>query len=395
MKGRITKRSVDALEHPVPGRVLWDDRLAGFGVKPNPNGRKAYLYQYRMGGRDTPTRTITLGYHGEGLTADQARQLASEIAWKRANGIDEQQERKAKTAGGSDLAFDNYVEFFADRYLARKWERRGAEAARLLRREAKPHFQATKISDIHKRDVTALLDKLEARPGIATNTAAAMRRMFNWAIERGDLESSPMDRIALPAKPPSRSRFLDDSEIAALWRATRAIDHPIMSLTRFLLLTGQRRDEASHIRMCEIDEDTMEWNLPATRTKNKKPHTVPLSNLAREEVFAMRNEGGYLFSVNGERPIQNWSYWKPRLSKLVDTEAGRLLAPWKVHDIRRTVATGMQRIGVATDVIEAFQNRATRTGVAEVYQRHDYAEEKAQAAALWDDHIRSIVGSRA
>jgi integrase len=243
--------------------------------------------------------------------------------------------------------------------------------------------------------VTALFDKLKARPGIAKNTSTALRRLFNWACERGELDHSPMDRVPLPKGPQARERYLDDGELAALWKATLRFDHPYSSLVRSLILLGQRRDEVGSMTWAEIDVDKATWLLAKDRTKNGRAHIVPLSRQALAELQLSPHEEGFLFSVTGEKPLQNWSKLKAKLDKLFDEEAKKAglekPAPWKLHDLRRSVATGMQRLGEHADTVEAFCNRQVREGVAGRYQRHHYEDEKRAAAQKWADHIEGLL----
>jgi integrase len=223
--------------------------------------------------------------------------------------------------------------------------------------------------------------------------------MFNWAVERGELETSPMDRIALPKGPDARDRYLDDGELAALWRATLRLDHAYAHLIRALILLGQRRDEVADMTWEEVDLDRAIWTIPGARTKNAKPHMLPLARQAIEQLKATGTSEGYLFSASGAQPIQNWSYWKRKVDKLFNEELSKaelpVAAPWKVHDLRRSVASGMQRLGEHRDVVEAFSNRQVREGVAAVYQRHDYRTEMEAAAQRWADHVEALLDERA
>jgi integrase len=395
VKQKITKTVATNASYPVPGRVIWDTELSGFGLKVTPTNTKTYIFQYRMGGRGARSRTLTIGRHGSPWTPETARKEAERHFISVRQGIDPQSEKLSAKEDAISLAFDKYVERFVTGCLEKRWPRFKDEGARLLRREAVPHFRATPLPSISKRDVTALFDKLADRPGIAKNTSTVLRRLFNWACQRGDLSASPMDRIVLPEGPGERDRFLDDSEIALVWRATLRLDHPYASLVRSLLLLGQRRDEVGEMTWDEVDLEKGVWFLPPERTKNGKPHSVPLSPAAITELKASPWRGGYVFSVSGDKPIANWSYWKRKLDTLIAKDAQKanvpLPAPWRLHDLRRTVGTGMQRLGEHTDVIEAFCNRQVREGVSGIYQRHDYEMEKRRAAERWSEHVTHVV----
>lgn len=395
MRKKLTKSAVDAAEWPIPGRVIWDTEVKGFGLSVTQKNTKSYIYQYRMGGRGTRSRTLTIGHHGSPWTPDLARKEAERHAISVRQGIDPQSQKLARRSDAVALAFDTYVERFITDYLEVKWPRFHAEGARLLKREAVPHFRSTPLPSISKRDVTALFDRLKKRPGIAKNTSTALRRLFNWACERGELSASPMDRVPLPKGPKARERFLDDDELAALWKATLRLDHPYARLVRALILLGQRRDEVGAMTWEEIDERSATWTLARDRTKNARPHVVPLASQALAELKTSPFKTGYLFSVSGERPLQNWSKLKAKLDPLFEEEAKKARsskpAHWTLHDLRRSVATGMQRLGVHADIVEAFSNRQVREGIAGRYQRHSYEDEKRGAAQRWVDHVEAIV----
>jgi integrase len=158
---------------------------------------------------------------------------------------------------------------------------------------------------------------------------------------------------------------------------------------------GQRRDEVADMTWAEVDLNKAIWTIPGTRTKNGKPHVLPLAQVVIDHLKAAGTKKGYLFTASGDRPIQNWSYWKRKIDKLFASELAeaKLPAPadWTIHDLRRSVATGMQRIGEHGDVIEAFQNRQVRQGNAGRYQRHDYPAEMRAAGQRWADHIGALV----
>lgn len=396
MRKKITKASVDAANYPVEGRVVWDTDLKGFGLKVTPNNTKTYIFQYRMGGRGTRSRTLTIGRHGSPWTPEKARKAAEEHAISVRQGNDPQSQKLTRRSDAEELAFDKYVERFISDHLEAKCRPSHAkEGARLLKKHATPHFRGTPLPSITKRDVTALLDNLRSHPGIAANTCKNLRKMFNWACERGELTQSPMDRMALPKGPAARERYLDDAELAALWRASLHFDHPYASLVRSLILLGQRRDEVGGMTWGELDIPSATWTLRGDRTKNAKQHIVPLSRQALAELKQSPFEEGYLFSITGERPLQNWSKLKRKLDPLFDEEAKKaeLAKPerWTLHDLRRSVATGMQRIGEHADVVEAFSNREVRGGTSGRYQRHAYEQEKRAAAQRWADHVEALV----
>ena len=236
------------------------------------------------------------------------------------------------------------------------------------------------------------------RPAIARLTHATLRKMFRWAVSRGDLDRSPLEGVEPPPPVPSRDRVLSDQEIALVWRGSEELGWPFAGLFRLLLLTGQRRDEVASLNWIELDRIQALWLLPAHRSKNKKPHLVPLS----EQAIAVLDEfvdgedwprQGLVFSTTGKTPVSGFSKAKKRLDEYVATALEpNPLEPWRTHDLRRTVATGLQRLGVRFEVTEAVLNHVSgaRSGIAGVYQRHDWAAEKREALAQWGASVARL-----
>ena len=209
----------------------------------------------------------------------------------------------------------------------------------------------------------------------------------------------------MPSAINKRDRVLSDEEAAAIWRAACEAPSPIGTIVRLLMLTGQRREEVAGMTWAELSEDLATWTIPAMRTKNGIPHLVPLSQTARELLRALHSDrpgvsrartagpGPKLALVfPGERktPFSGWSKAKAAL----DTASG--VSGWWLHDLRRTLATGLQRLSVRLEVTEAVLNHlsGSRAGVVGIYQRHDWAEEKRAALDAWSAHLLAAAGGR-
>lgn len=428
--GVISKRTVDAFN---PGRqaVLWDERDKGFGLLVLPSGSKSYVFQYRIGGRAGKLRRYTIGRHGE-WTPDQARKRAQELRAQVVRGIDpvdaerEQVAERAIARAKADeatrirneLDFSNYVDAFIDRGLPVNIRERTKELyAQSLRNHAAPHLRGKSLPEIEKGDIARLLNKVPGnQPAVRRNVFAVLRILFNWAVSQDDIAVSPMAGMKAPASAQSRDRVLSDEEVALALRAADRFGKPFGPFYRFLFMTGQRRDECSGADWSEFDRDSATWTLSGNRTKNGTAHIVPLSpaivellddlsgQASREERKWLKR--GLIFTTNGETSISGYSRAKARLdAKIAEiaaqdaAEAGNdaepiAVAPWRLHDARRTLATGFQRLGVRFEVTEAVLNHvsgASRAGVAGVYQRHDWAKEKREAICAWSDHLARLL----
>lgn len=401
---RITKATVDKIAPATKDQFLWDDRLSGFGCKITPKGVKTFLYQYRMGGRGSPVRRFTIGKHGA-LTAEQARREAETLALKVAQGIDPQAAKVETTRIAIDLAFAAYVERFHSAYLLSAWPSSHGDALALLRRYAVPVIGNKPLPAITRKDVTAVLAAAQHKVATANLLFATLRRMMRWAVNQGDLERSHMDGMDPPAKAPSRDRVLDDDELILVWKASADLGYPFGPLIRMLILTGARREEVAALDWSELDRDAAIWVLPPKRSKNGVAARQPLSNLAVVELDALALrlgaddwlKSGLVFSTTGETSVSGFSRAKTRLDKAVETlaEKQEKMPPpaWRVHDLRRTLATGLQRLGVRFEVTEAVLNHVSgaKSGVAGIYQRHDWAAEKAAALQAWAEHVSSLM----
>ncbi|MBB3020846.1 integrase [Microvirga lupini] len=383
---KLTKRTIDTLPAPV-GRdeIWWDEDLKGFGLKITPAGRKVFLVQYRPSGDRRNPRKYTIGEYGP-TTPHQARVEAHRVLAERAAGRDPQAEKQiAKRRIASEQVADLAAEFIA-RHASQN--RTAAETTRILDREVLPYWGSWTVAEVRKRDVIALLDRVRERgsPIMANRVLAAVRKFFNWCIGRGILDISPCAGIAVPAREQARHRTLTDSELAAVLEAARSIGFPFGSIVETLILTGQRRDEVGRMTREDLDLERQIWLVPGEHAKNGKPHIVHLNQPCLSVLRSIPQTGDLVFSVNGKVVFQGFSKAKRRLDQISGVE------DWTLHDLRRTVVSGMARLGVAPHVADKILNHQTGTisGVAAVYQRHEFISERRDALHLWGRHVAGL-----
>ena len=395
---RITKTVVDGLAAGGKDRFVWDDELRGFGLRVTGSGAKSYVLQYRMGGREASSRRYTIGKHGSPWTPQTARKEAERLMILVRQGTDPVQADHERRRQAVDLAFDAYVEDFVDLYLKKRWKQWSLGAG-VLKREVVPVLLKKPLPLIKRADLTAVWDRTQDRPAIARLTHATLRKLFRWAVSRGDIDRSPLEGIEAPPPVAARERVLSDDELAMIWAGCEELEHPFAGLIRLLLVTGQRRDEVASLDWSELQRGTCMWQLPSTRAKNGKPHLIPLSSLAISVLDGIAGKKewpsrGFVFSTTGKTPVSGFSKAKRRLDAYICRALGEKAAaePWRLHDLRRTLATGLQRLKVRFEVTEAVLNHVSgsRSGIAGVYQRHDWKKEKAAALAAWGAHLRRI-----
>jgi integrase len=229
----------------------------------------------------------------------------------------------------------------------------------------------------------------DGRGYMANRTLAVLSKFFNWLVARDVLDFSPVTGVERPHQEKARERILTDAELRALWLACDG-DEPFGSALRLLILTGARRNEVSRMTWSELDERWI-WLLPAERSKNGLAHSIPLSTQAQAILMKQpRIDGsGYVFTLDGYTAIRGWEKVKTRLSEKVGIAA----ASWRLHDLRRTCASRMQKLGVPVPVIESALNHTSGTfrGIVGVYQQHDYADEICVAFQKWGDHVERLV----
>ncbi|RYG87180.1 MAG: integrase, partial [Alphaproteobacteria bacterium] len=323
-----------------------------------------------------------------------------------------------------DLAFSTYAKLFVDGHLKTAWKD-WEIGDRLLTAEAVPVLKAKALPAIKRSDIAAVLDRMNDRPAAARLAHATLRKLFKWAVGRGDLERSPMDGMKAPAGVAARDRVLSDHELALVWRGAGTLGYPFAPLFQLLIVTGQRREEVSGLAWGELDRASATWSLPANRAKNGQAHIVPLSPVAMEVLDNLAKSlagcadedaaaepvewprKGLVFTTTGKTPVSGYSKGKTRLDAAIvavaaeDAAAAGAspegVAGWRVHDLRRTMATGFQRLGVRFEVTEAVLNHVSgaKSGVAGVYQRHDWKEEKRTALEAWGRHVASSLNPAA
>jgi len=383
---KLSKTGIGALPASTQDVIWWDTDLKGFGLKVTPAGRKVFLVQYRPTGDRRNPRKYTIGEFGP-VTPHQARTEAQRVLAERSAGRDPQAEKRARKRRIASEQVADLVTEFLDRHAAQN--RSAPETTRIMRREVLPYLGGKTVVEVSKRDVIALLDRVRERgsPIMANRVLAAVRKFFNWCIARGLLDVSPCAGLQAPARESARHRVLSDDELRAVLVSARTLGHPFGAIVAFLALTGQRRDEVGRLMWEHLRLDERLWVIPAEHAKNAKSHIVHLSAPALEVLEGAPRMGALVLSGDGRTVFQGYGKAKARL----DGVSG--VRDWTLHDLRRTVVSGMARLGVAPHVADKILNHQSGTisGVAAVYQRHEFLAERKDTLERWGEHVAGLI----
>lgn len=380
----MTKSAIDSLPVASKDNVYWDAGLPGFGLKVTPKGRKVFVAMYRVGGAGSRLRKYTIGPYGR-VTLPMARAQAKKIFAARLDGRDPAEEKKQSRRRLVVDRIDDLIETYIREHVAQTGSR--SRISNLLRRDVVPHWGTKSLHDIKKRDVSDLVSLIAQRNAHAGHRLLkTLRTFFRWCVGRALIDFSPADGILSNYREVSRDRVLTDEEAAAIILAARQMESPYGGIIELLALTGQRRNEVARLRWDELDENTRTWSIPSSRTKNRKTHIVHLSEQVWQ-VIARRPRGTYVFATTGKYPYSAFAKGKDAIDKLCG------ISNWRVHDLRRTVVSGMARLGIPPHVADKILNHqaGTISGVAAVYQRHDFLADRKEALDRWGAHVEQIV----
>jgi len=384
---RLTDLMIERFRAPDGKRVvLWDLAEAGLGVRVGAK-RRTFVLKLRHGERQ---EMLVLGQFPSMNIAD-ARGSARKLKALSMRGVDPADSLRSPR-GEAGFSGRSTVGELVEAYIelhAKPNQRSWKDTAGRLKNHLVSRLGTKPISAVTRPDIVRMLDSLR-RNGMAqgsNRTLAHTRRFMTWCVERGVIEHSPAAGIRPPAKERPRDRVLSEVEIANVWRACLTMRFPIGPAVQILLLTGQRREEVSCMRWDEVDRSNGIWTIPGERNKSGRPHLVPLSSSALAILDRLPASDQFIFwGRTPARAINGWSVAKRRIDELCGVE------DWRIHDLRRTAATGMARLGFDPHIVERVLNHATSTAgpLARVYQRHAYEDEKRQALEAWAVEVEHI-----
>jgi integrase len=426
----MTDVAVQRLKALAGERVEYFDQAIGGGLclrvgqasSRAKDGRRSWCYYYRHNGKLV---RLTLGSYPE-MTLAEARMEASRAHALKKQGINPaatkaKAKAEARAAAREPDTINSLMDLFVKRALEGK--KRAPKYVAGIRRNFDNHvltrWEGRNVHAIKRRDVIELLDDIKDHgsnvrrrgqrkhipggPIAANRTLAALRALFNFAIRRDILESSPATLIERPGEETQRDRVLSGEELRVIWQAAEIMPYPFGPDFKMTIITGQRRSEVACMRWCDIDWQEMTWTLSAEQTKNGRVHVVPLAPLAVELLNSLPRASArgsdsklesspYVFTADGLRPVCGFGRAKMRLdNNITRIKGGEALTRWTIHDLRRSAATHMGRLGTSEFIVGKVLNHAPSGITGRHYALYQYLPEKRHALEIWASYLQDLI----
>jgi len=379
---KLTDITVRTLPLPEQGqRSYADDALAGFGVRVSQGGAKSFFVQITGANRER----ITIGKYPVVSLAD-ARNEAKRILAEKTLG------KHRPKAVAFDTAKSEFIE--------EKEEKNRANTVRDYKRLLKRFpFGKTRLADISRQDVKKKLDKITA-PSERKHALVAIKTFFRWCIGAGYLDNSPCEAMKAPQPRAKQKRVLAPAELREVLSKAKIEPYPFGPIVLLLVLTGQRRTEIAHLEWEWIDRVGRTITLPASLTKNKREHTFPYGDMVATllDTLPIIGNGQYLFPASREhvrgKPTTVFNGWGKAKAAFDDKLAD--VAPWTLHDLRRTFSTRMAELGIRQLHVEKLLNHISggeQSAIAQVYNQYDYMPEMRDAVQKYEAHLQSLLSA--
>lgn len=377
----LTSRFIETVKAPASGRAQFADAaLPAFMFRITADGKRSFSLRYRFAGKH---RRLTWAYPACSLS--EAREEAQKALRAIERG-DVPEERKEALATAPQT-FGDLCTKYVEEYLkpsVRRWKAAEGEIKNHLR----PALGPKRLENVDRAAVRQMIDDIAKKHPVAANRALARTRaIFNWAIERDLWAFDPTAKMKKPAKEKPVSRILSDDELVAIWKGCDALDFPARQYVRFLILCGQRRDDVRCMMRDEVDGKT--WIIPAERYKGDRQHLVPLTDGMLSLLAESDVKDGFVFSLTeGKKPYGNLVKPKRALDR------ASKVTEWTLHDIRRTVRTGLSKLGIRPDIAERVIGHSVGGRLGETYDLYSYREEKLQALKAWEKYVSDLLAGK-
>ena len=377
----LTDTKVAALK-PCPTPIEYRDIVVtGLRVRVGSSGKKTWIMRVRAGNKILNRK---LGIY-PAMTLATARTTAQQL-------ID------TITRDGNTESLDRTFKEVAEQWIEKVAKPKNTswkQQQRKLEMYVYPKWADKKIADIRRPDVRDLIERIEGFV-LPNRVLATIKPIFGFAVSRDWIESSPADRVEKPNKEEPRDRFLSIEEIARVWHASDLLGYPFGQFVKVLLLTGQRRTSVASMRWESLDLTAGTWTMRASETKSKRAHLVPLSPLVIDLLNALPKFGPFVFTTDGQTHISNFTKLKSKLDTFILADDKGEMSGWRFHDLRRSTASLLQRLGVPVEVIGKVLDHASHGVTAKVYALYKYEPEKRNALDRWAAEVdRAVNGNDA
>lgn len=375
----LTDAKIAAIKPPLEGQQEHpDQKVTGLRLRVGAGGKKTWTLRRRVG--DKVINRKLGNYPAMGLSA--ARKAAESVL-------------EALETHGSIEGLDRTYGDLARHWLANDAKENNSswrDQWRRLEMYVLPAWETRRIAEIQRRDIRDLLSGIEGEV-LPNRVLSVVRRIFNYALEQDWLAASPAQGVKAPKAETPRDRTLSMSEVVALWDAVALLGYPFGYFVRMLLLTAQRRNEVASMKWADLDLEAGTWTVRSEDTKSDRANLVPLSAPALTILDTVPKIGPHVFTSDGETHFSGFSKSKASLDKFMSAK-GNAIEPWTLHDLRRTAATHMVRLGTPELVVSRILNHVAAGVTGKVYALHTYAPEKRHALDAWGtDLLRAVNGT--
>jgi integrase len=361
---------------PDTRQTFFDTATPGFAVRATPRGSRTFVIVY---GPEKARKWEKIGTYPL-LTLSRAREEARNRLSLIQLGL-----RTDKPT----LGFTEAYEQFLASYKAKNRPKTVYEMERIVKRHLMPKLRRKMVAEITTAELNEIIDKLLSTPAECAAAFTAARTIFRWLSRRRSIARSPLENVPVPVKTQPRARVLTDDELGVVWHACHTlgnINPELATIVKLLMLTGQRKGQIAKLRGEWIDREGKIVIWPAEHMKGNRQHTLPLAPTVMG-ILASLPKTGFLFRARGRStPFNGFS-----TCKAVFDERAKI-APWTLHDLRRTFSTGIARLGVAPHIKEMLLAHSTaKDPVEAIYDLHTYEGEMREALEKWETHLRALI----
>jgi integrase len=375
----LTDTKIAAIKPPASGQEEHSDhKVTGLRLRVGAGGKKSWIVRRRVGAKVINKKLGS--YPPMGLAA--ARSAAERLL-------------EALERDGSAEAVERTFGAVAGHWIEKVAKPKN-DSWRLQERRLEMHvlpaWRDRRIAEIRRADVRELIEGLEGEV-LPNRVLSIVKTIFRFALSRDWIDASPVEGIEKPKSESERDRVLDMDEGKRVWSAAGLLGYPVGPYIRVLQLTAQRRTEVAAMKWADVDLEAGTWTLSTADTKSDRMHLVPLSQPVLDLLKELPRLGSFVFTTDGESHINGFAKAKSRLDTYI-AAAGGEVKPWTLHDLRRSAATHMVRLGVAEEVVGRVLNHAPKGVTAKVYALHTYAPEKRSALDRWAAELMRAVDGK-